>query len=199
MWQLTNNVLNAGEVLTLMVDGKITWAANRWAIVLYCDDAGTRVVAAADTVDITDDWITYSITLVADEVSEAIGKKIGILFDNVSEGDNWIGLDNVRLYTNMVTDVAQIESKPLTFRLEQNYPNPFNPVTHIRYVLAKPGNVSLKVYNMRGQEVSAVVNERQQAGCYTINFDASHLPSGIYFYRLEAGDKVFTKKMTLIK
>ncbi len=86
-----------------------------------------------------------------------------------------------------------------TFRLEQNYPNPFNPTTNISYVLPKAENVSLKVYDVLGREVATLVNEVKPAGAYTVPFNASNLASGVYFYKLQAGSFVQTKKMMLVK
>ncbi|MBC8044195.1 MAG: T9SS type A sorting domain-containing protein, partial [Rhizobacter sp.] len=83
--------------------------------------------------------------------------------------------------------------------LSQNYPNPFNPATTIRYQLASAGQVSLKVFDMLGKEVATLVNERKAAGNYAVPFNANKLSSGIYFYRLQAGGKVETKKMTLLR
>jgi hypothetical protein len=88
---------------------------------------------------------------------------------------------------------------PASFGLEQNYPNPFNPSTEIRYQLAAPGQVSLKIFNMIGQEVAVLVNDVQQAGSHQVRWDAGALPSGNYFYRLDAGGAVSTKRMTLVK
>ncbi len=85
------------------------------------------------------------------------------------------------------------------FDLEQNYPNPFNPSTNIQYSLNKTAEVSLTVYNILGQRVATLVNTRQIAGAYTVNFDASNLASGVYIYRLQAGNQVKTNKMLLIK
>jgi hypothetical protein len=94
-------------------------------------------------------------------------------------------------------------SAPEEFALSQNYPNPFNPSTKIEYGLAKAAQVSLKVYNLLGTEVATLVNGRQEAGTYTVPFDANkgtlNLASGVYFYRLEAGSFVSTKKLTLMK
>ena len=88
---------------------------------------------------------------------------------------------------------------PKKFELQQNYPNPFNPTTEISYTIGKAGNVSLKIYNLLGQEVATLVNGYQAANTYTINFNASHLSSGVYLYELRAGNNVVTKKMTLMK
>ncbi|MDR3627995.1 MAG: T9SS type A sorting domain-containing protein [Ignavibacteriaceae bacterium] len=88
---------------------------------------------------------------------------------------------------------------PKKYSLNQNYPNPFNPATVINYDLPKSGQVTLKVYDILGKEVSTLYNGVQNAGTYTVSFDASKLASGIYFYELRAGNFVATKKMLLLK
>jgi len=88
---------------------------------------------------------------------------------------------------------------PAQFQLEQNYPNPFNPATEFRYALPVEGHVVLKIMNLLGQEVATVVDEIQAAGFKTISFDASKLPSGVYFYRLRTESFGDTKKMTILK
>lgn len=88
---------------------------------------------------------------------------------------------------------------PSTIRLEQNYPNPFNPTTKISYSIPQSSNVTLKVNNVLGSEVATLVNEEKAAGRYKVEFDATALPSGIYFYQLQAGDYTNTKKMILMK
>jgi hypothetical protein len=83
--------------------------------------------------------------------------------------------------------------------LQQNYPNPFNPSTVISYSIAKAGNVTLKVYNMLGQEVATLVNGYQAANSYKVNFNASGLSSGVYMYKLSTGSNEIIKKMVLMK
>lgn len=88
---------------------------------------------------------------------------------------------------------------PLQFELAQNYPNPFNPSTTINFTLPQNSNVTLKIYNALGEEVKSLVNRFMESGVHTVNFNANDLNSGIYFYRLEAGQYSEVRKMTLIK
>jgi len=88
---------------------------------------------------------------------------------------------------------------PIEFSLEQNYPNPFNPITIIQYTISSKQNVQLLVYNVLGKEIAMLVNEEKPAGNYEVNFDASKLSSGVYFYQLQAGDFIEIKKMLLLK
>jgi len=99
-------------------------------------------------------------------------------------------------YTGIETRVA---SKPSDFELQQNYPNPFNPTTSINYSLNKKSHVELKVFNILGAEVRTLVNENKNAGKYDVSLDATDLSSGVYFYRLRAGDQTITRKMMLMK
>jgi hypothetical protein len=89
--------------------------------------------------------------------------------------------------------------KPTVYTLSQNYPNPFNPSTVIHYALPRSGMVTLKVYNMLGQEVATLVNMEQSAGNYSTRFDATGMSSGLYVYRLQAGDVALSKSMLLLK
>jgi len=86
-----------------------------------------------------------------------------------------------------------------SYRLEQNYPNPFNPTTHIEYTIPHAGNVSIRVFNMVGQEVAELVNAYQAMGSYNIVWNAEDIPSGIYFYQIQSGVFQQTKKMVLVK
>ena len=105
--------------------------------------------------------------------------------------------------TPSVTAVENSSIAPQIFALSQNYPNPFNPSTKIQYSLSKPAWVSLKIYNVLGIEIVTLVNSRQGAGSYTVTFNSNegtqNLSSGVYFYRLESGSFVSTKKLILLK
>ena len=99
----------------------------------------------------------------------------------------------------LVTSVAEEVRVPEQFSLRQNYPNPFNPSTTIRYELPNSSMVRLSAYDILGREVGVLVNERKNAGSYDVKFDGSKLASGVYFYRLQAGDFVQTRKLLLLR
>jgi hypothetical protein len=94
---------------------------------------------------------------------------------------------------------VETEDRLMDYSLSQNYPNPFNPSTVISYQLPVISSVTLKVYDILGREVATLVNEEKPAGSYEVQFDASGLTSGIYFYQLNAGQYSETKKMILLK
>jgi photosystem II stability/assembly factor-like uncharacterized protein len=98
-----------------------------------------------------------------------------------------------------VTSVDNQNDMPATYELKQNYPNPFNPVTSIEYVVGSIAFVSLKVYDVLGNEVATLVNEEKSSGEYKITFDASALTSGVYFYTLRAGKFTESKKLILLQ
>jgi len=99
------------------------------------------------------------------------------------------------------SDVIEVFTKvaPTKYALDQNYPNPFNPATIIKYQLPKSGLVQLKIFNLLGSEVAVLVNEVKTEGEYSVNFDASNLPTGVYLYKLQSGNFVETKKLMLLK
>jgi hypothetical protein len=106
----------------------------------------------------------------------------------IGDTTHTVGIDN--------NDASVVVNK---YSLSQNYPNPFNPTTTIDYSLAKPGLVRIELYNMLGQKVETVVNENKIAGHYTVNWNAKGMSSGIYFYRIQSGDFIKTRKMLLVK
>ena len=111
--------------------------------------------------------------------------------------------DNNFLVIKIAPDITSIDESPQVvindYRLQQNYPNPFNPVTTINYSIPREGLVTLKVYNVLGEEVDILVNEIKQVGNYETNFDASSLSSGVYLYKIQAGNYVEAKKTILLR
>ncbi|MFH1197866.1 MAG: sugar-binding protein [bacterium] len=137
--------------------------------------------------------------------ADATGSREGILTYSKDNQDHswehvwrwtytWIGDQMVD-----VEDNTNNESIPTAFELQQNYPNPFNPATRINFSVASDANVSLKVYNLLGQQVATLVNDYMRPGYYEVNFDASQLASGVYVYQLNAGSFISSKKMLLVK
>lgn len=149
----------------------------------------------------------------------------GIILFTTNQGDNWSKVkisdeeinagDFVDEYTGYIVGndgfikkttnggliaIENVSSSiPDNFMLEQNYPNPFNPVTMIKYRIHSSANVKIVVYNILGKKVSELINEKQNAGSYEVEFNGNNLPSGIYFYELRAGDFIETRKMVLLK
>ncbi len=115
----------------------------------------------------------------------------------------WIELNPDSTFCDLILAVDEDETDtdlvPKQFKLFQNHPNPFNPSTSITYTLPTEGYVNLAIYDVLGSTITTLVNEQKSAGSYKITFDASILPSGIYFYTLTSGNYVNTKKMMLIK
>lgn len=101
--------------------------------------------------------------------------------------------------TGIPTFIDNIEGVPLIFSLEQNYPNPFNPVTTINFTIPNNAHVKLKIYNSLGEEILTLLNKNLEAGKHTAHFDGRKLSSGVYFYRIEAGQNEQTKKLILLK
>ena len=119
----------------------------------------------------------------------------------VTDGLEWVSCEKVyKFNTPYFVQVRKDEKQiPDEFVLLQNYPNPFNPTTTIQFDIPKTSFVTLKVYNVLGQEVAILVNENKNPGKYEINFDASTIPSGVYFYCLTAGEYISTKKLLLVR
>ncbi|MBP3193974.1 T9SS type A sorting domain-containing protein [Natronogracilivirgula saccharolytica] len=113
----------------------------------------------------------------------------------------WDGETNIsgRLTVIGPTDAEQISDVPDEFGLDQNYPNPFNPVTTINYQVPESEHVTIQVYNVIGERVATLVNEVQDAGHHSVEFDGSRFASGVYIYRMQAGDFVDVRKLTLTK
>ncbi len=146
---------------------------NNWTKVGFVSGAGT-----------TTSKQNYSFT---DEIEKA-GKYVYRL--------KQLDFDGSFIFSN---EVAVDVANPINFSLEQNYPNPFNPTTKISFSIPSDSKISIKVFDMLGQEIATLINEYMTAGNYSTEFNATGLPSGIYFYRMEADNFITIKKMTLMK
>jgi hypothetical protein len=139
----------------------------------------------------------------SNKIADSVMLQLQILSESTS--DPGIGsyalIDQLSL--GQTTDVEYTNQIPLTFNLEQNYPNPFNPSTKISWQSPIGSHQTLKVYDMLGNEVMTLIDEYREAGNYEIDFNPASsikdLSSGIYFYRLNVGSFVESKKMTLVK
>jgi photosystem II stability/assembly factor-like uncharacterized protein len=126
-----------------------------------------------------------------------------------SYSDNILDLTTSKIYYRLkqvdfngsfeYSDILEVLIAPSKFSLEQNYPNPFNPNTNIQFAISSLQFVTLKVYDVLGNEVATLVNQEKPAGNYEVEFDASHLSSGVYYYQLWTGEFVETKKMILLR
>ena len=127
--------------------------------------------------------------------------------DGIPFNDQWNFGANFPVSVIDIPVTVEDEILPSQFQLSQNYPNPFNPLTTIRFTISESDLVTLKVYDILGNEVTTLVNEEKSAGVYEVEFDGNGLTSGIYFYRLQAGDPstgsgqsfIDVKKMILLK
>ncbi|MBS1514451.1 MAG: T9SS type A sorting domain-containing protein [Bacteroidetes bacterium] len=139
-------------------------------------------------------------------INRNLGTRLSISRMLVSGNDLYISTYTNSLIQAPISNLVGVQNTgnsdiPSSFNLKQNYPNPFNPNTVISYRLSVAGDVSLKVYDLAGNEVAALVNEKQNAGSYSVTFDAGkyNLSSGVYFYKLNAGGFEDTKRMVLVK
>jgi hypothetical protein len=127
----------------------------------------------------------FSIYFVSSSTGWIVGQ-YGTILKTTDGGVTFVGEDNKSVM-------------PEKYILSQNYPNPFNPATVINYSIPVTGNVKIDVFDLLGRKIKTIVNEEKSAGTYIVKFDASFLSSGVYFYRLQVGNFVSTKKMVIMK
>lgn len=186
---------NGGEVWVVGEAEDITWACvnvNDVKIEMSIDNGNTW----STIVDSIPDTGNYSWVVAAQDSSH----ECLIRISNLANGDIYDISDGV-FTIDMVSGIEANNQNgiPEEFNLVQNYPNPFNPNTRISYAVPETSPVSIKVYDLTGQEVAVLVNEVKDAGRYELKFDASNLASGIYIYRMIAGNFSSVKKMNLLK
>jgi hypothetical protein len=144
-------------------------------------------------------WQTFNV------LNSGLPNNIVVCMSIDVDGNKWIGTYNGLAVFNengiVSIDEKEIfqETIPSGYHLSQNYPNPFNPSTTIEFDLPKTSEVTLKIYNILGEEVTTLLSTSLLSGSYKYEWDASGLASGVYLYRLEAADFVRTRKMILMK
>jgi hypothetical protein len=116
----------------------------------------------------------------------------------ISSADVGIGISEVGTISS-ITAIEDENTSPVGYFLNQNYPNPFNPSTEISFSLAKSSFVTLEVYNSLGQKIITLVNTKMNPGHHELKFEANNLPSGIYYYKIRAGEFQSVKKMLLLQ
>jgi hypothetical protein len=192
-------------VLEVAVYDSVAYGGTTYRVpyLAYDIDSGDWVTVTLDY-GVTPSWLTVDSanSQLAGVVPEAM---VGSYFSfrivaTDSHGDTTSFTSNpVRVDHPSKVETIKELAIPLNFSLSQNYSNPFNPSTTIRYSIPKPSEVHLSVYNLLGQEIATLVNERQQGGWYEATFDVSALPSGPYFYSLRVGSFSQTRKMLVVR
>jgi len=135
------------------------------------------------------------------DLTAVAGQSVQIIFQADAANSVWsfLYIDDVS-FTNQITGIEKEKGiLPIKFELKQNYPNPFNPSTNIEFFLPKKEHVSLKIFNSIGDEVATLVNEALSAGNHNRTWNAADIASGVYFFRLQAGGFIETKKLALMK
>ena len=141
-------------------------------------------------------------SLVSSSPTTIVRSVVGQGFVGIMQGANTLietGFLADTLFRMLVASVAERGVLPKEYALLQNYPNPFNPSTTIKYELPRASDVTLCIFDVLGREVSMLLNDRRDAGVHAVKFDGSNLTSGVYFYRLRAGDFAQTKKLLILR
>jgi hypothetical protein len=147
---------------------------------------------------------SYSVSVDKPGYTSTVTQIASPSYNMASMGVNTVGVSNISFSLDAVDVVTSATTQttaavPSTFTVGQNYPNPFNPSTKFQFMLPTAQLVKVKVYDLLGREVATLVNRQMTAGSYTIEWNASSMPSGVYFYRVEAGASSLVKKMILMK
>ena len=163
------------------------WSKGGWVTnkKMFCDSTSWTQISIVDTLSL------HPIDTVAIDLSAGVTE--------VAYGEDLFDLVRLVSISTAVSVQETLGRVPAGFSLEQNYPNPFNPSTTIKFELPRSSDVSLVVYDILGRQVSVLVSDRRNAGAYEVKFAGSNLASGVYFYRLQTGDFVATKRFLLLK
>ena len=200
----------AGPFLVTSPNTNVTWNTPYPQTVTWNvanTNAATVNCATVDILLSTDGGNTFPTVLVSGTANDGSQQ---VTLPNVNSttarikvkavGNIFFDISNTNFTMSTATGIGNNTTAPLTFSLSQNYPNPFNPTTMINFTIPKLANVTLKVYDLKGQLVASLINgELKTEGNYTYEFDGSSLASGMYFYKIEAGSFSETRKMILMK
>jgi hypothetical protein len=118
---------------------------------------------------------------------------------SISNADTGFGISDVGTISSILDGIEDENTTPVEYGLNQNYPNPFNPITNIEFSLPKSEFVTVKIFNVLGQEVATLISEKLVQGNHKYIWDASAFASGVYYYKIEVGGFVQSKKLILIK
>ncbi len=178
-WTAVNNGLTNNNVRALAVSDTNLFAGTDGGGVFHSTNNGTS-------------WTAFNTGLTNNVINALL-----------VSGTNLFAGTNDGVWRRPLSDITAVEDQsneiPSQFTLEQNYPNPFNPTTTIGYVLQEKGSTKLTLMNTLGEEVAILVNEEQDKGFHKVDFNANNLPSGVYLYKLQAGNFTETKKLMLLK
>ncbi|MDP2303902.1 MAG: T9SS type A sorting domain-containing protein [Ignavibacteria bacterium] len=184
-YRSTNNGISWQQLLS----GRGIWT-------IYSDESGLVLGGARDTLwyssNLGESWVPLTTPL----------KKNSNVTEIKKDNDNQLYLGTYAeglLELDIITSIEDENNLVINYHLSPNYPNPFNPITKIKYTIPKSERVQIKVYDILGSEIKTLFNDYKQAGTYEIDFDASNLPSGVYFYRIISGSYAETKKMILLR
>jgi hypothetical protein len=189
-----SGALQTTGTITLSQEGNFTFngAAPQVTSTLMPDTLNNLTINNPDTVVLSQETLINGVLrLMAGIFDNSIPFTLGPTAWISYEGGNLLNP-----YTAIGGRAAEI---PREFALFQNYPNPFNPTTTIRYDVSRPGLVQVKVYDLMGREVTELVNDQHPAGSYSIIWNAQGFASGVYYYRITAGDFVSVRKLVLMK
>jgi hypothetical protein len=182
-------------VLAYLQDAAGHFVRLSWRTISETNNHGFEIQRSQNNIDFESlDFIAGAGTTSAPRTYEYIDKdiQVGSYYYRIKQIDN----NGIVQFT----DVQHVDvTAPTSYVLKQNFPNPFNPTTNIIYHLKEKGKVKLSVYNILGREIATLVNNVQEAGIHTINFDARAIPSGVYFYRLQANNFDQIRKMAVLK
>jgi hypothetical protein len=219
-WTSENEGLTTSEVLALAVKGSNLFAGTKGGRLYLSEDKGdtwTPVDSGLGGEDILS-FATSGNSLFAgtggggvyltsnngaswSHVNEGLG---GIIYSlTIADGDLYAGTHGSSVWrrplSEMITSAERISGEhPSVYALSRNYPNPFNPTTKIHFTIVNRHLTRVNVFDLLGRTVATLVNEVKAPGTYTVEFDGSDLPSGVYFYRLQAGNFAQTRKMMLL-